>query len=243
MHMYQLTPLPQILVVDKEPENLTLLTNHLNLDGYPTQTALSGKEALALFRAEKIGLVILDLVLPDLGGIQVCRAIRAVSHVPIIVLTAKHHVSDKVLGLENGADDYLVKPFDYLELSARIKARLRRQAAYQPFNLPQSSPRLGDFHLDIENRQVRINNRSVQLTGKEFDILFLLFRYMGKVVPRETIRKAIWPQTKLYPWSRTIDVHIQHLRAKLASNPTAPNCIVTIQGIGYKLKHPRNNRG
>ncbi len=237
--MHPLTPLHKILVVDDDPDILTILLDNLELDGYATQSAKCGKEALAIFKSSNVNLVVLDLMLPDIDGIQVCRAIRAISHVPIIMLTAKDGISDKVLGLESGADDYLVKPFDYLELAARIKARMRRSTIYQNLSVPLGALKAGDLQMNLEDRQVRLKNQPVDLTRKEFDILALLFQYMGKAVPRDTIRKAVWPQTELYKWSRTIDVHIQHLRAKLEINPDLPRYIVTVQGIGYKLQQPK----
>ncbi len=239
--MHPLTPLHKILVVDDDPDILTILRDNLELDGYATQTATCGKEALAVFKSNNFHLVVLDPMLPDIDGIQVCRAIRAVSHVPIIMLTAKDGISDRVLGLESGADDYLAKPFDYLELAARIKARMRRSTIYQNLSVPQGSLQAGDLQMSLEDRQVRLKNRPVELTRKEFDILALLFQYIGKAVPRDTIRKAVWPQTKLYKWSRTIDVHIQHLRAKLEPHPALPRYIVTVQGIGYKLQRPKRS--
>ncbi len=221
--------------MDDDADILTILKDNLELDGYVVQTASSGADAIRNAEKNDIDLIILDLKLPDLDGIQVCRAIRTHSAVPIIMLTARDGVSDKVLGLESGADDYIVKPFDYLELAARIHARLRRRDVFQPITAPLKA---GDLVLNPANRDVLMNGTKLDLTKKEFDILNLLFQYAGNVVDRETIRKSLWPNQSIYKWSRTIDVHIQHLRAKLEANPENPLYIVTVQGVGYKLNCP-----
>jgi DNA-binding response OmpR family regulator len=225
----------KILVVDDDLDILTILKDNLALDGYAAATAQSGRQALSAAQKEAFDLIILDLMLPDMDGIQVCRALRNLSAVPIIMLTAKDGLSDKVLGLESGADDYIVKPFDYLELAARITARLRRRQAYQNLDCALA---MGNLRLDPENRQALLGGKPLDLTKKEFDILALLFKFAGRAVARETIRQALWPDAKLYKWSRTIDVHVQHLRAKLEDNPDTPRYIVTVQGLGYKLNCP-----
>ncbi len=223
-----------ILVVDDDPDILMILKENLKLDGYRIFCARDGREALDLFDSRRIDLVVLDLMLPDLDGLQICRTVRANSRVPIILLTAKDAVSDKVLGLECGADDYMVKPFDYLELAARIKARLRRSGVFEDEMPPVLE--IGSLKLNQTARQARLNGRDVSLTKKEFDLLLLLARHAGRVLDRETIRRTLWPENRLYKWSRTIDVHIQHLRAKLEPDPDTPRCIVTVQGVGYMLK-------
>ncbi|MDO9565738.1 MAG: response regulator transcription factor [Candidatus Desulfaltia sp.] len=225
----------KILVVDDDHDILTILKDNLELDGYKAFTATLGKNAISIFEKESIDLIVLDLMLPDINGVQVCRAVRAKSHVPIIMLTAKDGVSDKVLGLESGADDYLVKPFDYLELAARIKAQLRRSGSYLSGD---EIFKVGDLRLNPEQREVEANEEKVILTKKEFDILFLLFKHAGKVIDRDTIKQEIWPGEKLYKWSRTLDVHIQHLRAKLEKNPEQPQYILTVPGVGYMLSNP-----
>jgi len=224
----------KILVVDDDHDILTIIKDNLELDGYEVFTATFGKDAISIFTRETIDLLILDLMLPDMDGIQVCRAVRAKSHVPIIMLTAKDNLSDKVLGLESGADDYIVKPFDYLELAARIKARLRRSKSYL---LADEVLEVGNLRLNPERREVEVDGDRVLLTKKEFDILSLLFKHAGKVLSRDTIKQEIWPGKKLYKWSRTLDVHIQHLRAKLEKNPEQPQYILTIPGVGYMLSN------
>ncbi len=223
-----------ILVVDDDPDILTIIKDNLELDGYEVFTAALGKDALSIFKKESINLIILDLMLPDMDGIQICRATRANSHVPIIMLTAKDSVSDKVLGLESGADDYIVKPFDYLELAARVKAQLRRSKSYF---FADDIFEVGNLQLKPASRELVIDGAQIVLTKKEFDILSLLFRYVGKVLDRDTIKMEIWPDQKLYKWSRTLDVHIQRLRAKLEKNPEQPQYILTIPGVGYMLSN------
>ena len=223
-----------ILVVDDDPDILTILRDNLKLDGYEVTTAENGRGALELFGRSTFDLVLLDLMLPDMDGVQVCRSLRAVTNKPILLLTAKDRLSDKVLGLESGADDYLVKPFDYLELAARIKALLRRSYGY---NAARSTQKTGPMDLHAKTRQVRIRDRTVQLTRKEFEILALLARHANQVLERETIRKAVWPGDKLYRWSRTIDVHIQHLRNKIETECDCPCRIATVQGVGYMLEY------
>lgn len=227
----------RVLVVDDDPDIVTIIKDNLTLDGYQALTAATGKEALVRFEEGRPHLLVLDLMLPDLDGLQVCRSIRRVSQVPIILLTAKDGVSDKVLGLESGADDYLVKPFDYLELAARIKARLRRRGAYGKLS---ALTRVGDWELLPQRREVSIAGRAVRLTKKEFDLLNLLFKHAGQVLHRETIRQALWPEAQIYHWSRTIDVHIQHLRAKLEKAPERPAYITTVPGVGYLLRRPQD---
>ena len=224
-----------ILVVDDDPDILTIIRDNLELDGYTVYTAQGGKEAIAIFKASAIDLIVLDLMLPDMDGIQVCRTTRTFSHVPIIMLTAKDTVSDKVLGLESGADDYLVKPFEYLELAARIKARLRRSQAYRS---EKTLYRVRDLELIPERREAEIKGKKIPLTKKEFDILSLLFKYADRVLDRETIKAEVWPGQQLYKWSRTLDVHILRLRTKLEENPDQPEYIVTVPGVGYMLRSP-----
>ncbi|NNG02276.1 MAG: response regulator transcription factor [Desulfobacteraceae bacterium] len=221
-----------ILVVDDDPDIRTILEDNLRLDGYTPDMASCGQEALDIFDRYTPELVVLDLMLPDMDGIQVCRAIRGRSPVPIIMLTAKDGISDKVLGLESGADDYLVKPFDYLELAARINACLRRMQTSHPSGVAQE---INGLFIDPDTREVMVGGRSVNLTKKEFEILSLLSKHAGCVLDRHTIRREIWPDKTLYKWSRAIDVHVQHLRSKVEENPDQPNYILTVQGVGYKL--------
>jgi DNA-binding response OmpR family regulator len=228
----------RVLVVDDDADILTIIKDNLALDGFEATTATSGKEALARFAEVHPDILVLDLMLPDMDGIQICRSIRRESQVPIILLTAKDGVSDKVLGLESGADDYLVKPFDYLELAARIKARLRRGGNYRKLSEVTT---VGQWELVPQRREVTIAGRTIKLTKKEFDLLSLLFKHAGQVLDRETIRRNLWPGAQIYHWSRTIDVHIQHLRSKLEKTPDQPAYISTVPGVGYLLSPPEQD--
>jgi DNA-binding response OmpR family regulator len=222
-----------IIVVDDDPDILRILRDNLELDGYGVFTASTGKEALQLFESTPSILIILDLSLPDIDGIQVCRSIREKSSIPIIMLTARDRLPDKVLGLETGADDYLVKPFDYLELAARIKACLRRQG---PVAYPAESIEVGDLKIDVGKNAVWKRGDKVSLTQREFTLLLLLARNAGRVLNRAVIRQALWPEGELYKDTRVIDVHVQHLRSKLEDDPADPSYIVTVPGVGYMLR-------
>lgn len=225
----------QILLVDDDPDILRILKDNLELDGYRVCTASTGKEALQSFEVCRAGLIVLDLFLPDIDGIQVCRSIRERSSIPIIMLTARDRITDKVLGLETGADDYMVKPFDYLELAARIKACLRRS---RPAPSSERISEFGDLTVDPAKSTVWKRGEKVKLTQREFRLLLLLAGNSGKVLGRTAIRHALWPEGELYKDSRAIDVHIQHLRSKLEDNPADPLYIKTVQGIGYMFSVP-----
>jgi DNA-binding response OmpR family regulator len=225
----------RILLVDDDPDILRILKDNLELDNYHVITARTGKEALQCFDRFSIALIVLDLSLPDVDGIQVCRSIREKSSVPIVMLTARDRVPDKVLGLESGADDYMAKPFDYLELAARIRARLRRHTSTPN---PAETLQIGDLKIDVSRNAVFKKDRKVVLTQREFNLLALLARNADRVMDRITIRRTLWPDGDLYRDSRAIDVHIQHLRSKLEDNPADPRYIMTIQGVGYMLAMP-----
>lgn len=220
-----------VLIVDDDPDILTILADNLGLDGYDVLTAGTGKEALELFLQHPVKIVILDLTLPDIDGIQICRLMRERSGVPIIMLTARDRVPDKVLGLESGADDYIVKPFDYLELSARMKACLRRQDTSNSAEFFK----IGDLEINVLKNAVTKRGNSLSPTQREFTLLVLLARNRDRVVERAVIRKTLWPDGDIYKDSRAIDVHIQHLRHKLEDNPSEPKYIRTVQGLGYML--------
>lgn len=226
-----MTQRPQkILLVDDDPDVLLILKDNLELDGYIVQTASGGKEALKIFEGESPDLTVLDLTLPDVDGIQVCRLIREKSSAPIIMLSARDSVPDKVLGLETGADDYMAKPFDYLELAARIRVCLRRDANKSSASAIRS---IGKIRVDLARQSVTKNGVKVPLTQREFNLFLFLAEYPGKVMRREEIRNELWPGSELYRDSRTIDVHIQRLRSKLEDDPANPRYIITVQGVGY----------
>ena len=222
----------QILLVDDDPDILRILKDNLELDGYRVAAASTGKEALKVFEQANTDLIVLDLSLPDLDGIQVCRSIREKSDVPIIMLTARDRLPDKVLGLESGADDYLVKPFDYLELAARIKACLRR---HRPLKGSEEILQIGKLVIDVGKNSVWKDGERVRLTQREFGLLVLLARNAGTPQSRSAIRRALWPHGQIYDDSRAIDVHIQHLRSKIEDDPAEPRHVVTVQGVGYVL--------
>ncbi len=223
----------RILVVDDDPDILRILTDNLEFDSYRVFPCASGKQALETFQTTAVDLVVLDLTLPDIDGIQVCRRIREKSKAPIIILTARDRVPDKVLGLESGADDYVSKPFDYLELAARIRACLRRGSA--PPHV-KNTFQINGLSIDTSKNSVSKEGVRINLTVTEFNLLVLLARNKDIVVERGAIRKALWPEGDIYRDSRAIDVHIQHLRSKIEDNPSKPTRIVTIQGVGYMLK-------
>lgn len=220
----------KILIVDDDPDIALIVKDNLELDGYLVEVASNGKQALALVSSKRFDLVMLDLSLPDVDGLQVCRVIREKSDVPIIMLTARDRVPDKVLGFECGADDYVVKPFDYLELAARVKACLRRsnrsKSSFQVIDV-------GNLRIDIAGKRVWKDDIPVNLTKREFAILVLLATNPGAVLDRVLIRQKVWSDGDLYADSRTIDVHVQHLRSKLEDKPSNPKYIQTVQGVGY----------
>jgi DNA-binding response OmpR family regulator len=220
----------QLLVVDDDPDILRVLKANLELYGFDPLMAESWSRAQELLNTSLPELIILDLTLPDGDGMEICRQLKDLyPKVPIIMLTAKDRVSDKVMGLESGADDYIVKPFETLELIARIKACLRRS---EP---PEKRIVIGDLTIDLIAGTVFVGNNPVTLTRKEYDMLCLLLKHRGEAVSRELIRKTIWKSSKLYSWSRVIDVHIQHLRQKIEKDPSNPAYLTTVPGKGYKL--------
>ncbi|MFH1113099.1 MAG: response regulator transcription factor [Pseudomonadota bacterium] len=228
----------RILLVDDDMDILRILEDNLRLDGYEVTPVSTGRAVLKSFTENEPDLVILDLTLPDIDGIQICLSIREKSDVPIIMLTARDRIPDKVLGLETGADDYMVKPFDYLELAARVKACLRRR---RPAAADAESFKLGELEIDIGRNAVRKGGLEVRLTQRQFTLLVLLARNAGKVLNRRAIRRMVWPEGDLYRDSRAIDVHVRHLRSKLEDNPAEPRYIKTVQGVGYMLSVPEDS--
>lgn len=220
----------KILIVDDDPDIALIIKDNMELDGYQVEVSPNGKKALATLNAETFDLIMLDLSLPDIDGIQVCRRIREKSDVPIIMLTARDRITDKVLGFECGADDYVVKPFDYLELAARVKACLRRTVRSSSCN---NLIEVGNIKIDVSGNRVCKAGIVVNLTKTEFAILVQLASNPGMVFDRTTIRERVWSSSDLYADSRAIDVHIQHLRSKLEDKPSSPKYIRTVQGVGY----------
>ncbi len=224
----------KILIVDDEKLLVKGIKFNLEQDGYETETAYDGEEALKLARDKSISLIILDLMLPNIDGLTVCQKIREFSSVPIIMLTAKTEDMDKILGLEYGADDYLTKPFNILELKARIKAILRRVTS-QNSALSKPTVSTGGIELDYNLRRVKIGNKIIELTAKEFDLCDLFVTNPGKVYSRENLLDIVWGYD--YPGDiRTVDVHVRRLREKIEPDAAAPTYILTKWGVGYYFK-------
>ncbi len=221
----------RILLVDDEPLIIKGLKYTLEQEGYETLSAMDGEEALNLFFSNTVDLVLLDVMLPKLDGIQVCQRIRESSNVPIIMLTAKGEDMDKILGLEYGADDYMTKPFNILEVKARIKNILRR--ASQPMTTDDKRIiRVRDLVVNVVNRSVTLGGKEVRLTAKEFDLLQLFINNRGKVFSREAMLETVWKYDYMGD-ARTVDVHIRRLREKIERNTSQPEFIFTKWGVGY----------
>ena len=221
----------RILLVDDEPLIIKGLKYTLEQEGYETMSAMDGEEALNLFFSGSFDLILLDVMLPKLDGIQVCQRIRESSNVPIIMLTAKGEDMDKILGLEYGADDYMTKPFNILEVKARIKNILRR-ASQPTVGENKNVVRVRDLEVNIVNRSVTLGGKEVRLTAKEFDLLQLFINNRGKVFSREAMLETVWKYDYMGD-ARTVDVHIRRLREKIERNTSQPEFIFTKWGVGY----------
>jgi len=224
-----------ILLVDDEDSVQKLLAYPLERDGYRVLPARNGEEALDRFGREQVDLVVLDLMLPRLDGLEVCRRLRAQSSVPIIMLTARGDELDKVLGLELGADDYITKPFSIREFRSRVRALLRRASA--PRHDPRESEVIADDDLtiDLARRIVERDGEPVQLTYVEFELLRVLAANPGRVFTRQALLEELWGGSE-YREPRTIDVHVRHLREKLERDPREPELIVTVRSVGYRFR-------
>ena len=222
----------KVLVVDDEKLIVKGIRFSLEQDGMDVDCAYDGEEALAMARANEYDMILLDIMLPKMDGCEVCQAIREFSDMPIVMLTAKGDDMDKILGLEYGADDYITKPFNILEVKARIKAIMRR--TYGPREKKEVSSVIvkGDLRLDCDSRRLFIHDKEVNLTAKEFDLLELLMLHPNKVYSREELLNTIWGFD--YPGDvRTVDVHIRRLREKIETTPSTPEYIHTKWGVGY----------
>jgi DNA-binding response OmpR family regulator len=226
---------PRILLVDDEQSVQKLLTYPLRKEGYEVVGALDGREALDRLEDASFDLVVLDVMLPQLDGFDVCRQIRATSTVPIIMLTAKTEEIDKVLGLELGADDYITKPFSVREFRSRVKAVLRRAALMRDDDELEEPIERGDLRIDFDKRHVQVRGQSVRLTYVEFEILAALARHPGRVFSRSMLLERVWGDSA-YRDPRTVDVHIRHLREKLEQEPRHPELIFTVRGVGYRFR-------
>jgi two-component system, OmpR family, response regulator len=227
----------RILLVDDEQSIQTLLSYPLRKDGYEVVRAADGREALARFSEQTFDLVVLDVMLPQLDGLEVCKRLRARSPVPIIMLTAKSEEIDKVVGLELGADDYITKPFSMREFRSRVKAALRRAEMARPDAVEDDEPPLSAYELQIDfaKRSVRVRGHEVKTTFVEFEILAALARSPGRVFSRDLLLARVWGDSA-YRDPRTIDVHIRHLREKVEQKPKSPDYIFTVRGVGYRFR-------
>jgi len=227
----------RVLVVDDEKLIVKGIRYSLEQDGIEVDCAYDGEEALEAAKKKEYDVILLDVMLPKLTGFEVCQQIREFSTMPIIMLTAKGDDMDKILGLEYGADDYITKPFNILEVKARIKAIIRRASKnIASSNVDMKQIAFGDMKIDCENRRVYIGNKEVNLTAKEFDLLELLVYNPNKVYSRENLLNIVWGYD--YPGDvRTVDVHIRRLREKIESNPSEPKYIHTKWGVGYYFQN------
>ncbi|MCL2610362.1 MAG: response regulator transcription factor [Defluviitaleaceae bacterium] len=224
----------KILVVDDEKLIVKGLKFSLEQDQNIVDVAYDGEEAISLAKQNEYDIIILDVMLPKADGLEVCQQIRDFSNVPIIMLTAKGEDMDKIMGLEYGADDYLTKPFNIIELKARIKAILRRITAGAP-PLPNSVLVARELKLDTEKRRVYLDEKEIELTVKEFDLLELLMMNESKVYSREELLGSVWGYD--YPGDvRTVDVHVRRLREKIEQNPSEPKFVFTKWGVGYYFR-------
>jgi two-component system response regulator MtrA len=223
-----LTPKGRVLVVDDDAALAEMLTIVLRQEGFDTRMVTRGDEALDAFREYKPDVVLLDLMLPGKDGIDVCKEIRAESGVPIVMLTAKGDTVDVVVGLESGADDYVVKPFKPKELVARIRARVRRFDSASPESLT-----IGDLAIDVPGHSVTRNGGTISLTPLEFDLLLCLARKPWQVFTREVLLEQVWGYRHSAD-TRLVNVHVQRLRSKVEHDPEHPEIVVTVRGVGYK---------
>ena len=223
----------RILVVDDEKTLVKGMKFNLENEGYEVECAYDGAAALELAREGRFDLIILDVMMPEMDGIEACMKIREFSNVPIIMLTAKSEDADKLMGFESGADDYLTKPFNILELKARVRALLRRAAGVQ--RSQGSLLTVGKITLNTEERVAIRDGETVDLTAKEYDLIELLMRNPRRVYSRENLMNVVWGYTYAGDY-RTVDVHIRRLREKLEENPAEPDHIMTKWGVGYYFK-------
>jgi two-component system, OmpR family, response regulator len=225
----------RILLVDDEQSVQTLLSYPLRKDGYHVTPALDGREALERFEESHFDLVVLDLMLPKLDGVEVCRRLRRQSQVPIIMLTAKGSETDKVAGLEVGADDYITKPFSMREFRSRVRAALRRAEMSPDPDVEEEPLERGDIRIDFAKRTTEVRGDPVRLTYVEFEILAVLMRHPGRVYTREMLLDRVWGDSAFRD-QRTVDVHIRHLREKIERDPKSPEHLLTVRGVGYRFR-------
>ncbi len=242
-------PRHTVLVVDDEESFVAALAVGLEREGFSVEIAHDGEEALSKFRSTDPDLILLDLMLPKVSGIDVCRTIRATSAVPIIMVTAKGTETDTVVGLEVGADDYVTKPYRMAEVVARMRAVLRRvsvgdgtsrMAGGLPDDRPVESVSVGDVTLDFGRHEVTVRDQEVRLPLKEFELLEILILNAGRVMTRDSLIDSVWG-TDYVGDTKTLDVHIKRLRARIEEDPSRPHHITTIRGVGYRFEEPKKN--
>ena len=225
----------RILVVDDEKALVKGIKFNLEMDGFEVITAYDGEEAVEKVKEGGVDLIIMDLMMPKKNGLDACLEIRSFSKLPIIMLTAKSEDNDKIIGFEYGADDYVTKPFNILELKARVRALLRRSAAAETASAPASVLISDPFRLDTERRVAFRGGEEIELTAREFDLVELLMRNPGKVFSRDALLKLVWGD-EYQGDIRTVDVHIRRIREKMEEDPAEPVKIMTKWGVGYYLK-------
>ncbi len=225
----------RILLVDDEQSIQTLLSYPLRRDGYEVVQATDGREALARFDERPFDLVVLDVMLPQLDGLEVCRRLRSRSSVPIIMLTAKSEEIDKVVGLEIGADDYITKPFSMREFRSRVKAALRRSELSRAVDSDGGTLDVHELRIDPDKRTVTVRGEAITTTFVEFEILLTLVRSPGRVFTRDMLLARVWGDSA-YRDPRTIDVHIRHLREKIERDAKEPEYLFTVRGVGYRFR-------
>ena len=227
----------KILIIDDENEINELIKSYLLREGFQVVIADNGKDALNAVRLEKPDLIILDIMLPDSDGIELCLDIRKECNSPILFLSCKSEEIDKILGLSVGGDDYMTKPFLPGELVARVKAHLRRSRICMEAAKPQNVIRYGDLEVNLDSHEVWIDNEAVSLTGKEFDILSFLIRNPKRIYSMDQLFQMVWKMNSLDGDSRTIMVYISNLRKKIEKDPSNPEYIINVRGVGYKFNH------
>lgn len=227
----------KIMAVDDEPDILDLLEKALNIEGFPTVIKIdTGRKAVNACREIQPDVMILDVMLPDIDGYEVCRQIRQFSHCPILFLSSKNDELDKILGLAVGGDDYVTKPFSPREIAYRVKAQLRRME-YRQSPCAGQTIEIGALTIDTDGCRALKDGGDLELTAREFEILQYLAENKGRVISRERLYEAVWNEDS-FGCDNTVMVHIRHLREKMENDPTAPQYLITMKGLGYKLVNP-----
>ncbi len=227
-------PRLRVLVVEDEPNLVESISYALELEGYDVVTAATGRDGIEQARIANPSVILLDVMLPESSGLDVCRQIRSTSDVPIIMLTARDSEADTVAGLELGADDYVTKPFSMRELMARVRAQIRRSTRTGTFGASNEILRGASVELDVDAHQVRVEGRTIELRPKEFDLLEALMRRKNRLASRDALIDDVWGPS-YFGDTKTLDVHIKRIRQKLEADPSRPRRVVTVRGLGYKF--------